>query len=399
VVALSLAFIVLAVWPSASRAQTVPDPDFWKQTTEHQQIVDRFVYSQSPQPIPSSYDPVQEAEEILRSKQAGLSPSNPTTQALWQRIRTLTIKEALSTRLGAAGTIGLVALTGYVGVRIGSGIYAKYFEIESPPAAPWNSSWPQEVRYLAQGTNIYPGLYMPYDGWAWEWNPGGYWRNFWVTPTANGTAAACPSDANPSSIPDALSQVDGAPHPNCNSAYNGGGDGGIAHAAAVPENELRAHSPILDYSSQSYDYWFPTPPAPSQAAVEDGIETELGEPGNALLTQWLNYTLGSPGETDPTGQHPQNAEIEFPGFEEHWEDHEDEFPEYGDPWEYWQGAVEVVERGERGGEGVDRCERDSDGAIIYWDIEKATIVVIKDGKIVTYFKPDDADAYWLANCS
>ena len=298
-----LALLVVAAWPATAGALTVTDPDFWKATAARRATVNRFVYDQSPQPIPSSYDSVEEAEGILRSQQSGLSPDNPAARALWQRIRTLTVKEALSTRVGAAGTIGLAVFTGYVGVRIGSGIYQKYFEVKTPPPTPWNPSWPQSIRFLTEGAPIYEGLSMPYDGWAWEWRPTGWasGRNFWVTPTENGTAEACPSDANPPDVPDNFELVDGTPHPNCNSYYNGGGNGGVGHAATLRENQLGAGSPIEDYSGQSYDYWFPTPPEPAQATVEAGIETELGNVENAQLRQWLNYALRSPGERNPVG--------------------------------------------------------------------------------------------------
>jgi hypothetical protein len=54
------------LWPATGYAQAVADPDYWKQTAEHRDTVYRFIYGQSPQSIPSGYDPVLEAEEILR---------------------------------------------------------------------------------------------------------------------------------------------------------------------------------------------------------------------------------------------------------------------------------------------------------------------------------------------
>jgi hypothetical protein len=96
---------------------------------------------------------------------------------------------------------------------------------------------------------------MPYDGWAWEWNPNssGYWRNFWVTPVENGTEQACPSISNPPGIPEGLTEVQGAPHPNCNAYWNGGDNGGVAHMAAVVEDGLGAPAPGEDYSSQPFE--------------------------------------------------------------------------------------------------------------------------------------------------
>lgn len=168
----------------------------------------------------------------------------------------------------------------------------------------------------------------------------------------------------------------------------------------APENALRAAGPIEPYTDQPYQRSSLAPTSPPQTTVEQSIQDELTKPENELLRDWLNYQLGSPGQRDPLGIDPPNAGIEFPDFEEHWGDHWEEFPQYSDPWEYWQGAVDIVERGDRspsGGEGVLKCER-SDGSFVYWDLSKATFVVVRDGKIETYFKPDDADRYWLDEC-
>jgi hypothetical protein len=174
----------------------------------------------------------------------------------------------------------------------------------------------------------------------------------------------------------------------------------FVYYASAPENALGAPAPIAPYTNQPYTYSTPAPTAPPQTTVEQSIDNELAKPENSLLRQWLNYQLGSPGEEDPLGIGPPNAGIEFPQFDKKWDEHWQEFPEYSDPWEYWQGAVDIIERGDRsptGGEGVQKCET-TDGGFIYWDIQKATFVVVRDGKIITYFKPDDADAYWLEQC-
>jgi hypothetical protein len=78
-----LAFAALAsIHQAQARAQVVADPDYWKQTAEHRDTVYRFVYGQSPQSIPSGYDPVREAEEILRQRQTALAPSTPNASSL-----------------------------------------------------------------------------------------------------------------------------------------------------------------------------------------------------------------------------------------------------------------------------------------------------------------------------
>ena len=92
-----LAFAALAApYQATADAQTLADPDYWTQTAEHRDTVYRLVYSQSPQTIPPGYDLVREAEEILRQQQTTLPPSNPQAPRLWQQIRGVTARSALS---------------------------------------------------------------------------------------------------------------------------------------------------------------------------------------------------------------------------------------------------------------------------------------------------------------
>jgi hypothetical protein len=60
-----------------------------------------------------------------------------------------------------------------------------------------------------------------------------------------------------------------------------------------------APAPIEPYTNQPYNRSSPAPTPPAQATVEQTIDQELGKPENTDLRQWLNYQLGSPGETDP----------------------------------------------------------------------------------------------------
>jgi hypothetical protein len=121
---------VAALWPAASQAQV--DSDYWKGTAARQDTVNRLIYSQSPQTIPSGYDPVAEAEGYLREAQRDLPSSNPEAPALWQEIRGLTVRSALSTAPRALGTIGLAAGAFELGWKIGSGINAKFLRIGLP---------------------------------------------------------------------------------------------------------------------------------------------------------------------------------------------------------------------------------------------------------------------------
>lgn len=125
-----VAFVAFCIHEPAV-AQGV-DSDYWKQAAVRQDTVNRFFYGQSPHAIPSSYDPVREAEQILRQQQRTLPTCNPRSSPLWQQIRGITVKSALSTAPRALGTVGLVVGVFEVGWRIGSGINAKFLKIGVP---------------------------------------------------------------------------------------------------------------------------------------------------------------------------------------------------------------------------------------------------------------------------
>jgi PASTA domain len=290
---------IAGAYEKPASAQILADPDYWKGTQERRETVYAFVYGESPRPIPSAYDDVREAEELIDQHQLVLPPTNPKAPPLWQQIRTLTVRTALSSPLGALGTVTLAGGAATIGVLIGSGIYAKFIELKVPPPAPWNPDAAQKMVFRTKGSSLYTGLTVPYDGWVWHWWVPSLriWKNFWVTPVGSGTELGCPSAGNPPSVPQGFSEVIGAPHPNCGSG--GAADGGVAHAGILPENALGAAGPIEDYTNQPFDQqtWPGTPPA--QSTVEESIDTELEKPENKLLRDWLNYELGSPGEPDP----------------------------------------------------------------------------------------------------
>ena len=128
-------------YPGLAHAQTVADPDYWRQTPERQATVNRLVYSQSPQAIPGSYDSVREAEQILRENVRELPPSNPQARSLWTAIRETTATVKLSPAMRALGTIGLAVGAFDIGWRIGTGINAKFLKIGVPEASQASSTY------------------------------------------------------------------------------------------------------------------------------------------------------------------------------------------------------------------------------------------------------------------
>jgi hypothetical protein len=396
-----VAFAVLATAHQTSAgAQVVADPDYWKQTAERQATVNSFVYGQSPQTIPRSYEVVAEEASRLRDAQRTVPPSNPTAPSLWQRIRTVPQRVGLSPALRTLGTIGLVAGGLDVGWKIGDGIAAKFvgFNVPEPithaTISAQQLNWVRggyALRQAASGTNpwnglsfSYPALVMPYDGWVWQHQHG--WAAWWDY--YNDTDQSwCNTFASPPPPPSGVERIEA--HFECTThPYAPPKAVGKTIAYTTPEHALGAPGPIEDYTGQPYDRWTPAPNPPPQTTVEQSIENELDKPENSLLLQWLNYQLGSPGETDPLGIGEPNADIEFPNREEKWRIHRHDFdPEHADADEYWRDAADVIRKTNDGWPDFEKCVRQFDQAEIYWDPEREAIVIVKDGKIDTFFPP------------
>ena len=85
------------------------------------------------------------------------------------------------------------------------------------------------------------------------------------------------------------------------------------HLAYLPEDDVRMVGPIVPYTNQAYDRVTGAPSAPSQAMVEQAIDDFLASAEGALLRQWINHTLGSPGEENPlVGTVPDCAGLTAP---------------------------------------------------------------------------------------
>lgn len=380
--------------------------------------MNRLVYSQSPQAIPAGYDAVREAEEILRQQQRTLPPTNPAAPSLWQQIRGLTVRSSLSSPLGALGTVSLGVGAFGLGWKIGEGINAKFLKFNVPPKptginsaelVPFDRGWAimsgcvgtcssgvffsfdaQEdifalkLNGVMASTEYDPDVFDPnYDRPGCAWSDVAKWGVPWPT---GWQAYRQPATGN---------------HNFC----TGGifthlelATAGFKQLRYRPAGEVQQGA-IEEYTDQPYTRSSPAPTPPPQTTVEQTVESELDKPENELLRHWLNYQLGSPSETDPTGIGAQLPEIEFPNWFRHWEDHNHRFADpYDDPVEYWRDAVEIVKRGRSGDPDIQECPPQPDGKEVYWDTDKEAIVVVKDGKIVTFLPPDDGYDYFLAQC-
>lgn len=381
----ALAFALALVAPAAAQAQTT---DYWKSTPDRQDTVYALIYNQSPQTIPTGYDPVREAEEILRTRQQNLPPSNPKSPGIWKSIRTISVRSALSTPLRRIGTVVLAEATFGLGWKIGSGINAKFLKIGIPPEAPIVAQTNEKMTFRQAGSTA-PLWYtapLPEDGWYWSHNAGSNYSRQHTTEYLTNAGTRCYSATPPADF-----TVYQLPMTSTSCAQTPGSGRAVAYIA---ENDLDAPGPIEPYTNQPYDRSYAAPPAPQQSAVEQAIETELDLPENMDFVQWLNYELGSPGETDPLGVGDPNPNIAFPKRQEKFEIHKDDFASpYTDPHEYWEDAAEIVNR-----PNVEHCQR-SDGATIYWDPVKQAIVIVQDGEIQTYFPPDSGYDYYDEQCA
>ncbi|HEV2813499.1 MAG TPA: hypothetical protein VGW10_09630 [Solirubrobacteraceae bacterium] len=355
------------------------------------------MYSQSPQSIPSAYDAVQEAEEILRQNQRTLPPSSPKAPSLWRQIRNVGVKTALTAAPRVLGAVTLAPAAFELGWKIGNGLNAKFLRLGVPEEPSLDNYFSDPtMEWVPQGARISHGGTAPAGAFYFHTvTSGGPLNGFLRANPAFG--GACSTSYDPAPAGGWTDAVVGTA--DCFQTYFKPFGYRDIHAYYMTEEELGAPGPIEPYVDQPYDRVTQAPPSPTQSSVEQSIERELGQPRNADLRRWINHQLGSPSEEDPTGQRPDNPDIEFPGFVEKWEVHGDEFPEYADPWEYWHGAADVIRRWEAGDLETEHCVRDGDGADIYWDNSTGAIVVVKDGKIVTFFKPGTGRSYYLAQCA
>ena len=305
----ALAAVVMALMltvPSGAQASVNADPDYWKGTAERRDIVSRLVYSQSPQAIPSAYDPVREAEEILRQQQRTLPASNPKVLSLWQQLRTTTVRTGLSTPMRALGTIGLAVGSFEIGWKIGTGINAKFLRIGVPEAVPHTNTdfrgngSAQLLTFYPEGTDPYFGrVILPEDGFIWERKTDSGRYSYWRT-----GAPEDDCDMNRVVPPPELEVVtSGFYGPHCGYLPDRATD---YHIAYVPEDEMVPKGPIEPYTNQPFSKSSSAPTAPTQSTVESTITTQLDDPKNQTLRDWLNYKLGSPGQDDPTGEGETN---------------------------------------------------------------------------------------------
>jgi hypothetical protein len=389
----SLAIAVMAVVlsvlaaPTPAHAQAVADPDYWAQTVDRQQTVYRFVYDESPQQIPTGYDPVSEAEQILAQRQAALPTSNPESLSLWQQVRGVTVDAALSAPLRALGTIYLAKGTFELGWKIGSGINAKFLHIGIPELTDDSAggTW-DRINWRTANELEYSGAHYPVqEGWV---------ANFG---TDRWFAAPCPftgfSPPPPFTVQgpvdsDAQCWAGAQGYPQIKVLY-----------AWAPENALLAPRPIEPYTDQSYNRSTAAPDPPPQATVEQSVDSALAKPENAELRQWVNYELGSPSETDPTGVGLPNPDIPFEKRREKWEKHDHEFATpHEDENDYWRDAADVIKKADDGTDGYDQCVR-SNGTKIYWDESRGAIVFVDGGEIQTFFIPEEGRDYFDSECA
>ena len=276
-----------------ARAQEAPDPNYWKQTAEHRDIVNRFVYSQSPQSVPTSYDPVREAEEVLRQRAQTLPPTDTRARSLWSQIQRSTSRAGLSPGLRALGTIGLAIETFELGWKIGTGINAKYLRIGVPERTPAVQSyyWSKITWRQALSRDFYGAQWPALDGWTLSlkrsccaFDETDRW--FQAPCSFAGFSPPAPFMTNGP----VASTAQCAPNTSANVLYGW-----------APEDALTPTGPIEPYTTQPFSKSSPAGTPPPRSAVEEAVDGELGKPENDLLRDWLNYQLGSPGEQDPIG--------------------------------------------------------------------------------------------------
>lgn len=313
----ALLILALVAVLGACPAQAAPDPDYWTESAQTRDTVYGFFYEQSPQSVPSGYDDVSAEAHQLTLTQAAYVPALPSVPDIWGGIRTTGVADGLIPALRGIGTIGLAVGVADLGWKIGTGINAKYLKIGRPdPPAPKVGAATGTMYFHASGYHpTLNGAAIPDAGWVLQWAYASqYWQSVnlslgWGSPCAYLTAA--PTD---------MRVLTGTTSNWC-----------VAGPVPVEsywlkENELRAGGPMESYGSQSVDVSTAAPTAPSQSTVESSIASAVA--ANSALNHWINYQVGSPGESDPTGQEIDNPDsIPFEEVLKKWTKHREGWPE------------------------------------------------------------------------
>lgn len=276
----------------------------------------------------------------------------------------------------------LVGTAGYVGWRIGSGLRTLWMSARTPST--------MEVLTF-NGATLFPrGQTMvslwgqpvaaPSPGWLLDSNG----LSWFYTVRAQSPCPVFP--AYPPVPVDGSLLTRDLPQPagkNCYVRPSGPWVWNTPEQQGVMFLPAETSAPVL-HGNQPYSATVAAGSDPGLTAAIDAVRYELeANPSTyGALIPWLGEGLNL---------------VPFPKFVEKWNDHADEFPEYEDPWEYWKGASDIVRRWEDGDTGVERCER-FDGAFIYYDIQKGHLVIVKNGEIETFFKPDDGYDYYNHEC-
>jgi len=287
-----LAVLVLfAGAPTANAQVGDPDPDFWRGTSQRENAVAGLVYAESAQPVPTSLGAVGPTVTALREAERALPPGNSASKEIWKGLRNLGPGSGLTQPWRALGTIALAVGTFELGVKIGTGINAKYLKIGLPdppePKSTPASGWLQfREKDTATSFNTTP---LPEDAWVlWypyasqQWHAVNLYQG-WDGPAAYLTGR-----------PAFFNVLSG------NASIGWGIQNPPVESYWIGENDLDALGPIEDFTGQSYGKALGSPTAPSVAAVQQAIALRLALQEYDRTRAFLNYHLGSPGQGDPT---------------------------------------------------------------------------------------------------
>lgn len=340
-------------------------------------------------------------------------PNQPSSRALHAELAKLRMRTSLLPKVALrAPLVGSAAWAGY---KIGEGTVAKWLGLRTEPVGPASPEVSIDHGMLTEagellGSNNAGDLYMPYFGYLAmraDGFPVSYTRDH---PHPGFLSDGCTPHTDP--VPEAggwtpITQGPWSMQVNCGTYVQS--DYAFVTPFVTVGPTGQSPGGVEDYSDQPYDHEVPSWQVPWDVTVHDQVRNRAlseidGKPQEyPTLRQWLDYHLYHPGVEDPLGIGEPNPDIEFIELDRHFTDHGQKFsPGYTDKRKYWRDAADIVERGQDGPNrdpAILRCRRlGDDPAEIYWDTDRQAWVIVKDGKIVTYYPPDRGFDAFIEEC-
>lgn len=230
--------------------------------------------------------------------------STPAAEQLSREARTLRITTGLTDaiRLANSFSLGLTAFD--VGYVIGSGLNAKFFRVGLPAKSPNVSAAPQKLVFASScsptspcsiGSIYHDRTTITRPAYIWRWDAAWdspYGANYWDWRSND---SDCQHPSPPPDAPNIFETV-----ASSSTCHDDPDHTGTTTSAWWYQDDLRATTPVQDYTGEPWDYvdWWP-PTNPGVPTTTTRTRTELESNRYPILNEKMEYELGVPEVCDP----------------------------------------------------------------------------------------------------